>query len=60
MVASVLTALCLVMLPAVWRGGRRLDSWTAWRKARFTVATVLFALFAVLLGLWGALEPWSR
>ena len=59
-VAAILTAMCLGLSPMVWRGGRRLDSWTAARKARFTVTTLVFTLFAVLLGLWGALEPWSR
>ncbi len=59
-VAALMTVVCLALLPAAWRGGRRLDSWTAVRKARFTVATVIFALFALELGLLGALEPWSR
>ncbi len=59
-VAAVLTMLCLLLLPVVWRGGRRLDSWTAARKARFTVTTLVFTLFGVLVGLWGGLQPWSR
>ena len=60
LVAAMVTLLCLVLLPVAWRGGRRLDSWTLGRKARFTTTTAIFALFATLLGLWGALEPWSR
>ena len=59
-VAAVMTAICLALAPIAWRGGRRLDSWNGWRKARFTFTTAAFALFATLLGLWGALEPWSR
>lgn len=59
-VASIMTALCLVLLPVAWRGGRRLDSWTTGRKARFTLTTIVFGLFALVLGYWGALEPWSR
>ena len=59
-VAAVLTVLCLILLPVVWRGGRRLDSWTVGRKARFTLTTLIFTTFAVLVGLWGGLEPWSR
>lgn len=59
-VAAVLTALTLVMTPMIWRGGRRLDSWSGWRKLQFTTTTALFAAFSVILGLWGALEPWSR
>ena len=59
LVAAVLTLLCLGLLPIVWRGGRRLDSWTEWRKARFTITTVIFTLFGVLVGLWGGLQPWS-
>ncbi len=60
LVATLVTGLVLGLLPAAWRGGRRLDSWTLGRKARFTFTTVLFALFGILLGSWGALEPWSR
>ena len=60
LVASLVTVLVLGLLPAAWRGGRRLDSWTLGRKARFTATTAIFALFGVLLALWGALEPWSR
>ena len=60
LVASLVTVLCLGLLPAAWRGGRRLDSWTMGRKLRFTATTVVFALFGALLGVWGALEPWSR
>ena len=59
-VAALLTLVCLALLPFIWRGGRRLESWTMWRKIRFTVTTVVFALFGILLALWGALEPWSR
>ena len=60
LVASLVTVLCLGLLPAAWRGGRRLDSWTLGRKARFTLTTLIFALFGGLLAVWGALEPWSR
>ena len=49
----------IVLIPAVWRGGRRVDSWTPWRKLRFTAITAVFAGFSVVLALWGALEPWS-
>ncbi|MBV9510654.1 MAG: beta-lactamase family protein, partial [Caulobacteraceae bacterium] len=59
-VAAVLTVLTLIAGPAVWRGGRRLDSWNAWRKLRFTFTSLAFAAFAVALSTWGALEPWSR
>jgi hypothetical protein len=59
LVAALLTAVTIVLTPAVWRGGRRVDSWTAWRKLRFTVSTAVFAGFSVMLALWGALEPWS-
>jgi hypothetical protein len=55
----MLTVLLLALTPVVWRGGRRLDSWSIWRKFRFTVTTVVFAAFATQLLLWGALAPWS-
>ena len=57
-VAAVMTVITLGLLPVVWRGGRRLDSWTIGRKARFTLTTLIFTGFGVMLGLWGALEPW--
>ena len=60
LVATLVTLLVLGLLPVAWRGGRRLDSWTLGRKARFTVTTAVFALFGLLLGLWGGLEPWSK
>jgi CubicO group peptidase (beta-lactamase class C family) len=56
---ALLTLLTIVMAPSVWRGGRRVDSWTAWRKLRFTMTTVIFAAFSLMLGLWGGLAPWS-
>jgi CubicO group peptidase (beta-lactamase class C family) len=59
LVAALFTALTVVMAPAVWRGGRRVDSWTAWRKLRFTLSTLIFAGFSALLAWWGLLEPWS-
>jgi len=57
--AALLTLLTILMAPSVWRGGRRVDSWTAWRKLRFTITTIIFTAFSVMLGLWGALAPWS-
>jgi len=59
LVAAILSGLTLVMAPAVWRGGRRVDSWNGWRKLRFSLSTLIFAGFSVILALCGALEPWS-
>lgn len=61
--ALVAAALCLITiaaLPAVWQGGRRVDSWTVTRKVFFTLSVLIYTTFAVLLALNGALEPWSR
>ncbi len=58
--ATLVTVLVFGLLPVAWRGGRRLDSWTLGRKARFTVTTAVFGLFGFLLAMWGGLEPWSR
>lgn len=61
--SALVAALCslgqTLLLPAVWRGGRRVESWTAWRKLRFTATALIFLAFGVVLMLWGALEPWS-
>ena len=59
LLASALTVASLLLLPAIWRGGRRVDSWTPLRKAAFSFTTLLYAAFAVTLGFWGALSPWS-
>ncbi len=59
LVAAMFSVLQLVLLPGIWRGGRRVDSWTAGRKLSFTGTTLIFMAFSILLLLWGALEPWS-
>ena len=59
LVAAALTGFSLIFLPSVWRGGRRVDSWTSLRKAGFCLTALTYAAFSVALGLWGALAPWS-
>jgi CubicO group peptidase (beta-lactamase class C family) len=59
LVASVLSVATLLIAPMVWRGGRRVDSWTTLRKLAFTYTTLLYISLAVLLGLWNFLLPWS-
>jgi len=58
-VATVLTIATLAMAPVVWRGGRRVDSWTSLRKLAFTCTTFIFLGFALLLAAWGFLEFWN-
>lgn len=58
-VAAVLSLLSLLIAPAIWRGGRRVDSWSALRKTGYMVTALIYMTFAVLLGMWGALSPWS-
>jgi CubicO group peptidase (beta-lactamase class C family) len=58
-VATLLTIATLAMLPVVWRGGRRVDSWTSLRKLAFTCTTLIFLSFALLLAAWGFLEFWN-
>lgn len=60
LVASVLSLLTLGVLPMVWRGGRRVDSWSSGRKVAFTFTALLFVFLSVLLGMWGYLLPWGR
>jgi hypothetical protein len=55
-----LTLVCALLLPAAWRGSPGLPGWTIWRKARYTTAVAIFAAFGILLGVWGALEPWAN
>jgi hypothetical protein len=58
-VATLLTVATLAMLPVVWRGGRRVDSWVSLRKLAFTCTTLIFLSFAAAaggVGLPGVLE----
>ena len=61
--ASALTLLGALFLPAVWRGAlagaRPVAGWSTWRKLRYTLALLIFAAFAIMLGAWGALAPWQ-
>jgi CubicO group peptidase (beta-lactamase class C family) len=58
-VAAILTLLTAAILPGVWRGGRRVDSWTAWRKAGYAATTLIYMGFSAILLVWGALTPWA-
>lgn len=60
LVASLMNILAIAALPAVWSGGRRVDSWPVRRKAAFTATAAIYVGFSVFLGVAGALEPWSR
>lgn len=59
LVAAALTATTLAALPAVWRGGRRVDSWPILRRAAFTLTVAIYLAFSILLARSGALAPWS-
>jgi CubicO group peptidase (beta-lactamase class C family) len=59
LVAAALTMTTIFALPAVWRGGRRVDSWPILRRAGFTVTVLVFAAFSIVLARSGALLPWS-
>lgn len=59
LVAGLLTLITVAALPAVWQGGRRVDSWTPLRKVFFTLTVLIYAAFSVVLAVNGALEPWS-
>lgn len=56
--ATGFTLLSALMAPFVLRGGRRVDSWSAARKAGYLTTALIYAYFAVLLFHWGALTPW--
>lgn len=59
LVATFLTVACAALLPLVLRSGRRVDSWSALRRAGFTATVVVSLAFSLLLGLWGGLSPWA-
>jgi hypothetical protein len=60
LVAAALSLITIAALPAIWQGGRRVDSWSATRKVFFTMTVLIYTGFSVLLAINGALEPWSR
>jgi CubicO group peptidase (beta-lactamase class C family) len=59
LVAGALTITTMVALPSVWQGGRRVDSWSGWRKLGYSTTVAIYAVFAWLLARGGALSPWS-
>lgn len=59
LVAATLSFVTLVLLPFIWRGGRRVESWTVGRKLRFTATTLIYTGLSIVLGLRGALFPWA-
>jgi hypothetical protein len=59
LVSAALTMTTIFALPAVWRGGRRVDSWPILRRAGFTLTVLIYTLFSIVLARSGALVPWS-
>lgn len=59
LVAAILSAVTLFLLPFIWRGGRRVESWTVGRKLRFTVTTLIYVGLSLVLLTRGALVPWA-
>jgi CubicO group peptidase (beta-lactamase class C family) len=59
LVAAILSLVTLVLMPFIWRGGRRVESWTVGRKLRFTATTLIYVCFSLVLLMSGALVPWA-
>lgn len=60
LISALATLILLIGLVGVWRSGdRRAPGWSVFRKMRHTTAVLVFAAFAVVLMLNGALEPWT-
>ena len=59
LVAASLTLLTIIAIPAIWQGGRRVESWTAGRKLLFSATVLIYTGFSVLLAFNGALAPWT-
>jgi hypothetical protein len=59
LVAALLTLPTVLALPAVWRGGRRVDTWPVLRRTAFTVTVGIYLTFSILLAQSGALSPWG-
>ena len=58
-VAAALSVLTAAILPGVFRGGRRVDSWTQLRKAAYAATVLIYLGFSALLFVWGVLTPWN-
>jgi len=58
-IATVLSLFTLIMAPVIWRGGRRVDSWSDLRKLAFTITALIFTSFSIVLAAWGFLEFWN-
>jgi CubicO group peptidase (beta-lactamase class C family) len=56
LLAAILSAVGLALAAPVWRAA---GGWSVWRKARYTMTALIFAALALLLALWGLLEPWA-
>ena len=59
LVAALLSAVTLFMLPFIWRGGRRVESWTVGRKLGFSATTLIYVGLSLVLATRGALVPWA-
>jgi len=59
LVATALAGPILLFTPFVWRGGRRVESWSGGRKLAFSLTSLIFMAYGALLAYWGALAPWS-
>ena len=57
LVATVLSAGAMALVPAIWKGAS--GGWSRARRVRFTLAAIVFAALGGLLALWGALAPWN-
>ena len=60
LVAALLSVVGVILLPFVWQGGRRVDSFTEGRKLRFAWTAGVFLLLSVVLACWGAIFPWAN
>ena len=56
-VAGLMTLATVFYLPSVWRGGRRIDSWSAWRMAGFTATLLLSLTLSAMLWWWSPVRP---
>jgi hypothetical protein len=57
LVASLVSWIAVVPVPAVWSGG---SGWTVWRKTRYSAAVAVFGALGLLLVSWGPCSPGTR
>jgi hypothetical protein len=59
LLAALMSVVMAIQLRKVWNGERRIIGWSTGRKLRHSLTVLVYLAFALVLGAWGGLAPWS-